>query len=111
MAGKSKAELAEYGKNTRFNGSRAAEAGRKSAETRVQIGRLKHAAEEVITPEKAREIIEALATKAASGDVQASTFIRDLLGEKPAEKLEQTISEISFRIEGVSDEEADAISG
>ena len=60
MAGKSKAELAEYGKNTRFNGSRAAEAGRKSAETRVQIGRLKHAAEEVITPEKAREIIEAL---------------------------------------------------
>ncbi len=104
-------EMNEIGKNTRFSGNRAASAAKKSAETRVQIGRLKHAAEEVITPEKAREIIEALATKAASGDVQASTFIRDLLGEKPAEKLEQTINEISFRIEGVSDEEADAISG
>ena len=111
MAGRSREELNEINKKTRFNGSRAVEAGKKSAETRVQIGRLKHAAEEVITPEKAREIIEALATKAASGDVQASTSIRDLLGEKPAEKLEQTISEISFRIEGVSDEEADAISG
>lgn len=110
MAGTAK-QMREIGANTRFNGERAAKAGRKSAETRVQIGRLKHAAEEVITPEKAREIIEALATKAASGDVQASTFIRDLLGEKPAEKLEQTISEISFRIEGVSEEEADAISG
>lgn len=104
-------EMNEIGKNTRFNGKRAASAGKKSAETRVQIGRLKHAAEEVITPEKAKEIIEALATKAASGDVQASTFIRDLLGEKPVEKLEQTINEIAFRIEGVSDEEADRISG
>jgi len=111
MAGKSKEELAKYGKNTRFSGSRAAEAGRKSAETRVQIGRLKHAAEEVVTPEKAREIIAALADKAACGDVQASTFLRDLLGEKPVEKVEQTVNEISFRIEGVDPEEADAISG
>lgn len=111
MAGKSREELAEYGKNTRFSGSRAAEAARKSAETRVQIGRLKRAAEEVVTPEKAREIIAALADKAACGDVQASTFLRDLLGEKPKEVIEQTISEIAFRIEGVSEEEADAISG
>lgn len=103
--------MIEIGKNTRFNGKRAESAGRKSAETRVQIGRLKHAAEEVITPERAKEIITALAEKASCGDVAASTFIRDLLGEKPVEKLEQTISEIAFRIEGVSDEEADRISG
>ena len=107
----SRERMNEINKGTRFSGERAVKAARKSAETRVQIGRLKHAAEEVITPEKAKEIIEALATKAASGDVQASTFIRDLLGEKPAEKLEQTINEISFRIDGVSAEDADSISG
>lgn len=103
--------MAEIGKDTRFNGERAAKAGRKSAETRVQIGRLKHAAEEVITPTKAKAIISALADKAAAGDVQASTFLRDLLGEKPKEQIEQTINEIAFRIEGVSPEEADEISG
>lgn len=81
-------EMIEIGKNTRFNGKRAESAGKKSAETRVQIGRLKHAAEEVITPKKAKEIIEALATKAANGDVQASTFLRDLLGEKPTDTME-----------------------
>jgi hypothetical protein len=110
MAGTAK-QMREIGANTRFNGERAAKAGRKSAETRVQIGRLKHAAEEVVTPEKAREIIAALADKAACGDVQASTFLRDLLGEKPKEQIEQTINEIAFRIEGVSPEEADEISG
>lgn len=111
MAGRTREELNAINKNTRFSGSRAVEAAKKSAETRVQIGRLKHAAEKVVTPKRAEEIIEALATKAASGDVQASTFLRDLLGEKPVEKVEQTVNEISFRVEGVSAEEADELFG
>ena len=40
-----------------------------------------------------------------------STFLRDLLGEKPVEKVEQTVNEISFRVEGVSAEEADELFG
>lgn len=104
-------QMREINKKTRFSGERAVAAAKKSAETRVQIGRLKRAADEVITPEKAREIIDALATKAASGDVQASTFLRDLLGEKPVEKVEQTVNEITFRVEGVSPEEADELFG
>lgn len=100
---RSRDEMIEIGKDTRFSGKRAASAAKKSAETRVQIGRLKHAAEEVITPEKAREIIEALATKAASGDVQASTFIRDLLGEKPVERVEQTVKDLTFTFEGMEE--------
>ena len=103
--------MREIGAKTRFCGERAAKAQQKSVETRVQIGRLKHAAEKVVTPKRAEEIIEALATKAASGDVQASTFLRDLLGEKPVEKVEQTVNEISFRVEGVSAEEADELFG
>lgn len=111
MAGRSREEMIEIGKKTRFSGSRAAEAQKKAVETKVQIGRLKHAAEKVVTEKRAEEIIEALATKAASGDVQASTFLRDLLGEKPVEKVEQTVNEISFRVEGVSAEEADELFG
>ena len=110
MAGTAE-HMREINKGTRFNGERAVAAGKKSAETRAQIGRLKHAAEKVVTPKRAEEIIEALATKAASGDVQASTFLRDLLGEKPVEKVEQTVNEISFRVEGVSAEEADELFG
>ena len=104
-------QMRKIGANTRFSGERAAAAARKSAETRVQIGRLKHAAEKVVTPKMAESIIQALAEKAMYGDVQASVFLRDLLGEKPVEKVEQTVNEIAFRIEGVDPEEADAISG
>ena len=34
------------------------------------------------------EIIEAMIVKASSGDVQATTFLRDTIGEKPTDKLE-----------------------
>ena len=97
MAGTAE-HMREIGAKTRFCGERAAKAQQKSVETRVQIGRLKHAAEKVVTPKRAEEIIEALATKAA-------------LGEKPVEKVEQTVNEISFRVEGVSAEEADELFG
>ena len=33
-------------------------------------------------------IIEAMITKAATGDVQATTFLRDTIGEKPTDKLD-----------------------
>lgn len=37
------------------------------------------------------EIIEAMIVKASSGDVQATTFLRDTIGEKPTDKLEADI--------------------
>lgn len=109
--GKSKEELEEINQGTRFSGRRAVEAQKKSAEKRASNGRLRRAAEQIVTEEVAAEIIKAFVEKAQGGDNAAGVFLRDLLGEKPVEKLEQTISEIAFRIEGVSDEEADRISG
>lgn len=37
------------------------------------------------------EIIEAMIIKASTGDVQATTFLRDTIGEKPTDKLEADI--------------------
>lgn len=37
------------------------------------------------------DIINAMITKASSGDVQATTFLRDTIGEKPTDKLEADI--------------------
>jgi len=102
------------GKNgvaTRFNGKSAVIAQKKSAEKQRSNGRLRRAADQIVTDEVAAQIIQAFVEKAQAGDNSAGVFLRDLLGEKPVEKVEQTVNEISFRIEGVDPEEADAISG
>lgn len=101
----------QNGVATRFNGNSAAKAQRKSAEKRASNGRLRRAAEQIVTEEVAAQIIQAFVEKAQAGDNSAGVFLRDLLGEKPKEQIEQTINEIAFRIEGVSPEEADEISG
>ena len=38
------------------------------------------------------KIIDAMITKASKGDVPASTFLRDTIGEKPTDKIEGNIS-------------------
>lgn len=106
-----KERMAEIGKGTRFCGETAAEMQKRSAEKQRSNGRLRRAAEQIVDEEMAMKIISAFAEKAAAGDNAAGIFLRDLLGEKPVEKVEQTINEIAFRIEGVSEEEADLISG
>jgi hypothetical protein len=109
--GKSKEELAKISAGTRFNGRSAVEAGRKGNETRKNQRAWRDAFKERMTQERMEKIFDALCEKAECGDVQAASFLRDTMGEKPKEQIEQTINEIAFRIEGVSEEDADAISG
>lgn len=99
------------GVKTQFRGNSAVNAQKKAAEKQRSNGRLRRAAEQIVTEEVAAQIIQAFAEKAMAGDNSAGVFLRDLLGEKPVEKVEQTVNEIAFRIEGVSEEEADEISG
>ena len=110
-SGSSKERMAEINKKTRFCGETAVAAQKKSAEKQRSNGRLRRAAEQIVTEEVAAQIIQAFVEKAQTGDNSAGVFLRDLLGEKPKEQIEQTINEIAFRIEGVSPEEADEISG
>jgi hypothetical protein len=102
------------GKNgvaTQFRGNSAVNAQKKAAEKQRSNGRLRRAAEQIVTEEVAAQIIQAFVEKAQAGDNSAGVFLRDLLGEKPKEQIEQTINEIAFRVEGVSPEEADEIFG
>lgn len=51
------------------------------------------------------DIIDALMKKAAKGDVQASVFLRDTIGEKPTDKVEADVNnDITINVE-LSDEE------
>ena len=99
------------GEKTQFRGNSAVMAQKKAAEKQRSNGRLRRAADMIVTDEEANEVISAILEKAKCGDIQASTFLRDLLGEKPVEKVEQTVQEIAFKVEGVSPEEADELFG
>lgn len=104
------------GEGTRFrSGEEAAAAGKNggvaSGAARRQYATFRDAFKAMMTDEDRQKIYDALMTKAMSGDVRAAEFLRDTLGEKPVERVEQTVSEITFRIDGVDPAEADEISG
>lgn len=54
------------------------------------------------------DVISALLKKAKQGDVQASQFLRDTIGEKPTDKVENTNVDISYEeyLKKVEDEDA-----
>ena len=101
---------------TRFHsGKEAAKAGRAggvaSGESKRKWATLREAFKDKMTDGDRVRIFNAMLDKAAAGDVRAAEFIRDTMGEKSTVSIEQQVSEIAFRIEGVSEEEAAAIFG
>lgn len=98
-----KEKMAKINKGTRFCGETAVEAQKKSAEKQRSNGRLRRAAEQVVDDEMALKIINAFAEKAAAGDNAAGVFLRDLLGEKPVDKVEQTVKDLTFTFEGMEE--------
>lgn len=99
------------GVNTQFRGNSAVKAQEKAAKTQRENGRLRRICLEEVTDEDLRDFIRAQKVKAKDGDAKAFELIRDTMGEKPVDKIEQTVNEIAFRVEGVSQEEADEIFG
>ena len=110
-------EAYKNGLRTQFRpgGNAAVKAGRAgglaAAEANKQIATMREAFTAAMTVEDRLGIYYAMRDKALAGDVRAATFIRDTMGEKPTDRIEQTASEFVFRIEGVSEEEADLITG
>ena len=101
---------------TRFqSGKQAANAGRAggiaSGESKRKWATLREAFKDKMTDGDRVRIFNAMLEKAAAGDVRAAEFIRDTMGEKPTVSIEQTNQEFVFRIEGVSQEEADMLCG
>ena len=102
--------------NARFNANerkKASDAGKKSGEVRGNhaVALFREACKEVVTYDRMLKMVGAIAEKAEAGDYRSFEILRDTMGEKPKEQIEQTINEIAFRVEGVSPEEADEIFG
>ena len=64
--------------------------GIKSGEVKREKKLFKEAIEKKLG-DSLENIIDAMISKASSGDVNATTFLRDTIGEKPTDKLEADI--------------------
>ena len=103
-SGRSKEELAKIGAKTRFKaGKKQAEIARQGAIASTAVRREKRTMREiaeiilsknvmtsdgVVTGKYA--VLAKVIDKALKGDLQAATFIRDTIGEKPSDKQEIT---------------------
>ena len=97
------------------SGDEAVKAGRvggvASGKSKRKWASLREAFKDRMTDGDRLRIFDAMLEKAAAGDVRAAEFIRDTMGEKPTDRIEQTASEFVFRIEGCSEEEAEQLLG
>lgn len=71
----------------RINGAKG---GRKTAQIRKECANFKECFATNMTPEKRQELFEVIWNMARRGNLKAFEIIRDQLGEKPVEKIEQT---------------------
>lgn len=103
-SGRSKEELAKIGAKTRFKaGKKQAEIARQGAIASIVVRREKRTMREIAEIILSKDVMTSdgvvtgkyavlakVIDKALKGDLQAATFIRDTIGEKPSDKQEIT---------------------
>lgn len=103
-SGRSKEELAKIGAKTRFKaGKKQAEIARQGAIASTAVRREKRTMREIAEIILSKDVMTSdgvvtgkyavlakVIDKALKGDLQAATFIRDTIGEKPSDKQEIT---------------------
>lgn len=67
---------------------------RKGVEVRQANASLTEAMKEAVTPEVAEQLVDIIIKRAKQGNLKAFELVRDQLGEKPVEKVEQTSTNI-----------------
>ena len=124
-SGRSKEELAKIGAKTRFKaGKKQAEIARQGAIASTAVRREKRTMREiaeiilsknvttsdgVVTGKYA--VLAKVIDKALKGDLQAATFIRDTIGEKPTEKTQTELTLTQALVEFVDGKSDDKDSG
>lgn len=105
-SGKSKEELAKIGAKTRFKaGKKQAEIARQGAIASTAVRREKRTMREIAEIILSKDVMTSdgvvtgkyavlaeVIKKALKGDLQAATFIRDTIGEKPTEKTQTELT-------------------
>lgn len=79
---------------------RGAKGGKASAKRRQAYASLTEALKDQCTPEVMQELTARLIKEAEGGNMRAYELLRDQLGEKPVERIEQTNIDISVEFEG-----------
>lgn len=105
-SGRSKEELAKIGANTRFKaGKKQVEIARQGAIASTAVRREKRTMREIAEIILSKDVMTSdgvvtgkyavlakVIDKALKGDLQAATFIRDTIGEKPTEKTQTELT-------------------
>lgn len=84
---------------------RGAKGGRASAKRRKAYASLTEALKDQCTPEVMQKLTAMLIEEAEGGNMRAYELLRDQMGEKPVERVEQTNIEISVEFEGEADDQ------
>lgn len=87
----SKANLA---KGKKINAENAREYGRKSAQAKKEYKSFKECFTDMMTPEMREKLFNTMYRKAQAGNIKAFEVMRDTMGEKPIDKVEQTSTNI-----------------
>lgn len=124
-SGRSKEELAKIGANTRFKaGKKQAEIARQGAIASTAVRREKRTMREIAEIILSKDVttsdgvvtgkyavLAKVIDKALKGDLQAATFIRDTIGEKPTEKTQTELTLTQALVEFVDGKSDDKDSG
>lgn len=124
-SGKSKEELAKIGAKTRFKaGKKQAEIARQGAIASTAVRREKRTMREIAEIILSKDVttsdgvvtgkyavLAKVIDKALKGDLQAATFIRDTIGEKPTEKTQTELTLTQALVEFVDGKGDDKNSG
>ena len=124
-SGRSKEELAKIGANTRFKaGKKQAEIARQGAIASTAVRREKRTMREIAEIILSKDVMTSdgvvtgkyavlakVIDKALKGDLQAATFIRDTIGEKPTEKTQTELTLTQALVEFVDGKSDDKDSG
>lgn len=90
----SKEALKRGREKTAFSRESAVRANKKSQEVKKAYASLTEALKTQCTPEVLEQLTEVVIKKAKYGNLKAYELIRDQLGEKPVDKIEQTSTNI-----------------
>ena len=124
-SGRSKEELAKIGAKTRFKaGKKQAEIARQGAIASTAVRREKRTMREIAEIILSKDVMTSdgvvtgkyavlakVIDKALKGDLQAATFIRDTIGEKPTEKTQTELTLTQALVEFVDGKGDDKDSG
>lgn len=85
---------------------RGAKGGRASAKRRKAYASLTEALKDQCTPEVMQKLTAMLIEEAEGGNMRAYELLRDQMGEKPVERVEQTNIEISVEFEDEANDQS-----